>query len=197
MVSPLSRPVSLSVVLPPCPGPSWTCVIFYLLSLPHPCCISLLTPLRLPAPSHLHHFLFSFFPHSQACSVFISLCCWLGSQPPAHPQQTQQRCLSQFRKGGQVSKTLLPRQACHGASQHVWVPVLTDQLGVPPQCREQSSCPHGNSSLGGGDGQTAQFRGVRHTMCCWKAVRVVRKMDSGKCAFHPVMRAGPTHKVTF
>ena len=36
---------------------------------------------------------------------------------------------------GGLSETLLPRQACHGASQHAWVPVLTDQSRAPPQCR--------------------------------------------------------------
>ena len=73
-------------------GPVWFSVCF----LYHIHAAHLLTPLRLPAPSHLHRFLF--FPTHK---LAVSLSHFAVGRVPIHPStpSTQLRCLSEFRIG--------------------------------------------------------------------------------------------------
>lgn len=92
-------------------------------------------------------------------------------------------------ENGGLSKTLLPRQTCNGASQHVWGPVRGASLMQVAQLLSSRKFQPwwwrpANSPI----------RGGTYTTCCWKAVRAVGKTDWGKGTFHPVMRAGPTDK---
>lgn len=138
----------------------------FCLRFPHPPTLRFSSPLETPLLPPTSRFLFVL---TQACRVFISLCYSRVQIYPPAPALTGKVSVSSGKCG---YLTPLPRQArqCHSDAsrpviiRYVRVPVVTETTRGASFIKAQSPGPPRNSSLVGGDGQTAQQLSNTHNL---------------------------------